>query len=263
MGLSTTTKDALINVLKVSLKKKMRDYKPEASYMPFHTRLLGKDRMALFSFIQSLNTNFGTSIFEPVAKEIALNRFDSAIIHIKTPSLISSEAQYVIQEIMEDLRSSRTKPDKTKEIEAIRKVCRMGNMNTITPTVVDLLVTSSDAGMYLFDLKTAKPNKGGFQEFKRTMLEWVAVMLASDPETNVHTCIAIPYNPYHPKPYSRWTMAGMLDVNQELKVAEEFWDFLGGEGAYEDLLAIFEVVGIELRPEIDEYFRRFTGPTTN
>lgn len=35
--------------------------------MPFHTRLLGKDRMALFSFIHSLNTNFGTSIFEPVA----------------------------------------------------------------------------------------------------------------------------------------------------------------------------------------------------
>ncbi|MDR0411845.1 MAG: TdeIII family type II restriction endonuclease, partial [Treponema sp.] len=27
--------------------------------MPFHYRLLGRDRMALFSFIQSLNTTFG------------------------------------------------------------------------------------------------------------------------------------------------------------------------------------------------------------
>jgi type II restriction enzyme len=46
--------------------------------MPFHTRLLGQDRMALFSFIHSLNTNFGTSIFEPVAKALALSSFASA-----------------------------------------------------------------------------------------------------------------------------------------------------------------------------------------
>ncbi|MCK4638136.1 MAG: TdeIII family type II restriction endonuclease [Bacteroidales bacterium] len=59
------------------------------------------------------------------------------------------------------------------------------------------------------------------------------------------------------KPYSRWTMAGMLDLNHELKVAEEFWDFLGGNGAFQDLLNCFERVGIELRSEIDEYFTRF------
>ena len=39
--------------------------------------------------------------------------------------------------------------------------------------------------------------------------------------------------------------------------AIEFWDFLGGEGAYHDLLDCFERVGIELRPEIDQYFERF------
>lgn len=49
----------------------------------------------------------------------------------------------------------------------------------------------------------------------------------------------------------------MLDLPNELKVAEEFWDFLGGEGAYNDLLDIFERVGIELRAEIDEYFAKF------
>ena len=52
-------------------------------------------------------------------------------------------------------------------------------------------------------------------------------------------------------------MRGMLDLPQELKVAEEFWDFLGGEGAYNDLLDCFERVGIELRGEIDEYFSKF------
>ncbi len=52
-------------------------------------------------------------------------------------------------------------------------------------------------------------------------------------------------------------MRGMLDLKEELKVAEEFWDFLGGEGAYQNLLDIFEKVGIELRTEIDDYFSRF------
>lgn len=50
-------------VLKTALRNKFQNYNPEPSVMPFHTRLLGKDRMALFSFIHSLNTNFGTSIF--------------------------------------------------------------------------------------------------------------------------------------------------------------------------------------------------------
>ncbi|GMO15888.1 MAG: hypothetical protein Pg6A_02150 [Termitinemataceae bacterium] len=55
----------------------------------------------------------------------------------------------------------------------------------------------------------------------------------------------------------RWTMAGMLDLKQELMVAEEFWDFLGGKGAYIELLDCFEKAGIMLRPEIDEYFAKF------
>lgn len=49
----------------------------------------------------------------------------------------------------------------------------------------------------------------------------------------------------------------MLDLDYELKVAEEFWNFLGGDGAYSELLLCFERVGIELRPEIENYFSKF------
>ena len=49
----------------------------------------------------------------------------------------------------------------------------------------------------------------------------------------------------------------MLDLEEELMVAERFWDFLGGIGAYNELLDCFEQAGIELRPEIDEYFAKF------
>jgi type II restriction enzyme len=63
-------KEQIIEIEKTiedSIKRKLREYEPETNYMPFHYRLLGKDRMALYSFIHSLNTSFGTSIFEPTS----------------------------------------------------------------------------------------------------------------------------------------------------------------------------------------------------
>ncbi|MDA8214072.1 MAG: TdeIII family type II restriction endonuclease [Nitrospiraceae bacterium] len=244
-------------VLKNSLRNKFQNYNPEPASMPFHTRLLGKDRMALFSFIHSLNTNFGTSIFEPVAKALASANFQSALSQQVAGTKISSEAHNVIQNIMDKLATANSNPNKPAEIEAIRTVCQQGQMRTVRLTKVDIKLIAHDGTIYLFDIKTAKPNVGGFKEFKRTLLEWVAAVLAESPSTNVQTIIAIPYNPYAPQPYNRWTMRGMLDLQNELKVAEEFWDFLGGQGSYQQLLDIFERVGIELRPEIDEYFARY------
>lgn len=130
-------------------------------------------------------------------------------------------------------------------------------MKTVKPTKVDVKLVDKSGAVQLCDIKTAKPNAGGFKEFKRTLLEWVASVPADDKDIDIQSIIAIPYNPYDPKPYSRWTMRGMIDLENELKAAEEFWDFLGGNGTYSVLLDIFEKVGVELRPEIDEYFARF------
>ncbi|MBT3169384.1 MAG: TdeIII family type II restriction endonuclease [Candidatus Cloacimonetes bacterium] len=259
MGLSKEQLKTVETTIKNSLRNKFKAYNPEPAIMPFHTRLLGRDRLALYSFIHSLNTNFGTTIFEPVAVSLASNRFKIAKHQVKSGSKISEQAQYEIQRIMDNLTAGNEKPDKEKEIEIIRKVCQKGEMRIVKPTKVDVYLESPEGEIYLIDIKTAKPNKGGFKEFKRTLLEWCATVLSENPQTKINTLIAIPYNPYEPKPYSRWTMAGMLDLKNELKVAEEFWDFLGGEGAYVDLLGCFERVGIELRAEIDKYFLRFNN----
>jgi type II restriction enzyme len=258
MALSVQQNQNVENVLKNSLRNKFQKYNPEPASMPFHIRLLGKDRMALFSFIHSLNTNFGTSIFEPAAKALASANFQSALSQQVAGTQISSKAHDVIQNIMDNLATANATPNKPTEIAAIRAVCQQGQMRKVKLTKVDIKLIGHDGAIYLFDLKTAKPNAGGFKEFKRTLLEWVAATLADNPSANIQSIIAIPYNPYEPEPYNRWTMRGMLDLQNELKVAEEFWDFLGGQGTYQQLLDIFERVGIELRPEIDEYFARYS-----
>ena len=88
-------------------------------------------------------------------------------------------------------------------------------------------------------------------------LQWLAIYFYQNPKAIIHTLISIPYNPYEPKPYARWTMKGMLDLKNELMIAGEFWDFLGGKNTYIDLLDCFEKAGIELRHDIDKYFSRF------
>ena len=257
MTLSKEKKNNIKSILKESLRNKFKTYKPESDHMPFHFKLLGKDRMALYSFIHSLNTNFGSSIFEPVAKILALEKFKIVLTQQKVNNEISSESQNIIQDIMNNLSTVTKKPNKPREIKLIRSKCQTGTFKNLKSTKVDIKLVDFNDDIYLIDLKTAKPNKGSFKEFKRTLLEWVAVELAVNPKANIQTLIAIPYNPYEPEKYNRWTMAGMLDLEYELKVAEEFWDFLGGKGAYQILLNIFEDVGIEMRDEINKYFLKF------
>ena len=248
---------AIKDVLKQRFREELAQYKPDQTSTPFHNRLLGKDHLSLYEFIHSLNKGFTTSIFEQVGLTLAQKNFKMAVSQATAGNQISTGAQAEIQKIIDGLITATSTPNKKEEVERIRKVCQTGEMIKVKPTKVDLMFESKDGAYFLFDIKTAKPNAGGFKEFKRTLLEWVAVVLANKPDANINTFIAIPYNPYEPEPYTRWTMRGMLDLENELKVADEFWDFLGGKNTYKDLLDCFERAGIELRDEIDAYFKRF------
>ena len=247
----------IVEMLRQCIRDKFESYNPETNNMPFHYRLLGRDRMALFSFVQSLNTTFGTSIYEPVAIALAHEKFKVAKTQVRTFDRISSEAHNQIQTTMNDLTTAKGYPNKSVEIEKIRKVCRVGSLNTVKLPKVDIWLENYDGELFLIDMKTVKPNIGSFKEYKRTLLEWGAAELARNPDAVVNTMIGIPYNPYEPEPYNRWTLKGMLDMKNEILIAEELWDFIGGEGTYLKLLDAFEKAGIALRPEIGKYFERF------
>lgn len=260
MPLTLQQRIEIEGLLKQQIRKKLATYSPETTSMPFHTRLLGKDRMALFSFIQSINTSLGTSVFEQVAAIIAKPNFKRAINQYKDlNNSISSESQAVIQKIIDDLQDMRTKPDKAREVRTILAIAQKGEIRKIKKPRVDLFLEGHDGKEYYFDLKTAKPNIDDIVSFKRKILEWVAFRGVINPQVKIYTGLAIPYNPYEPESYARWTFQGMFDLPNELTVAEEFWNFLGGANTNEQLLNVFEQVGIELRPEIDKRFSEFSN----
>lgn len=258
MPLSIQQSIEIDELLKRQIRRKLTDYSPETNNMPFHTRLLGKDKMALFSFIHSINTTLGTSVFEQVATVIAKPHFRRAVNQYKEfNNTISQESQSAIQHIIDDLRAANSKPDKIKEVTEILSVAQNGELKRIKRPRIDLYLEGYDGTEYYFDLKTAKPNIEDIVGYKRKLLEWIAIRGAISQKSKIFSGLAIPYNPYEPEPYNRWTLQGMFDLPNEIKVADEFWNFLGGDQTYEQLLDVFEKVGIALRSEIDGKFSTF------
>ena len=121
MALSKEQIISVEEVLKASLRSKFQNYKPEPASMPFHTRLLGKDRLALYSFIHSLNTNFGTSIFEPVGLALAQKHFKMAVSQATAGDQISTGAQTEIQKVIDGLITATGTPNKKRKLREYEK----------------------------------------------------------------------------------------------------------------------------------------------
>lgn len=261
MGLTQEQFDQITTLLCEQIARKLENHSPESTNMPFHVRLLGRDRLALFTFIQSINTMLGISVFEQVAVIIAAPHFRIAIRQSEhLEGRINPKAQTLIQEMIDDILTARSIPDKDLEIRRILEISNQAEIRNIRRPRFDLFLVSHTGHEYYFEIKSAKPNLSQIADFKRMLLEWVAIRGAAQPPIEpdkIHTILAIPYNPYEPKPYNRWTFRGMFDFAHELMVAEEFWDFLGGDGAYSDLLNAFEQAGIRMRTEIDTKFSSF------
>jgi hypothetical protein len=77
MSLTNTQKQQIQQTIANCLRIELHNFKAKDNFMPFHFRLLGKDRLALYSFMQSLLTTFGTSIFEPVFAALAKTNLKS------------------------------------------------------------------------------------------------------------------------------------------------------------------------------------------
>jgi type II restriction enzyme len=73
------------------------------------------------------------------------------------------------------------------------------------------------------------------------------------PDADVMTRLAMPYNPYEPEPYSRWTDGGLYDFSHgEILVGKEFWNHVGRGDVYDDLLDIFSQAGEQVRKGLDK-----------
>jgi len=254
MAISESTAASIHELLVTTVRTKLKDYKPETNHMPFHFRLLGKDRYAMFSFVHSMNTTFGVSVWEQVAVLLARGAGNHAERQVVLRGQIDAATEELIRKTHYDLRKAKTIVSKSRETNEIRDVIAEGRALKDPDSRVDVMVRIGNQENY-FDITSAKPNMKEFVALKLKLLRWTALRLSQNKNADVFTRIAIPYNPYHPELYERWTLKGLMDIDSgEIMVGADFWNFVASAEVYEQLLDIFQDAGNELREEIDERF---------
>lgn len=227
--LSKKQTEEIKNLLGSKLYNKLDKYARETTAMPFLAKLMqDSEKVAAYSFIHSLAITLGMSVYEQVSKIIAEPHFEEVKTAFDVEGEITNEENKIITKILQEIKNKSGKVDKEKEIKEILE-CKKESGRKIKVRADLFLKKGNDE--YYIEIKTAKPNIDVFAKSKEKLLQWVALR-----KKKVNTILAIPYNPYHPEPYARFTMQGYLDEEKELYVAEKFWEFLGGKGTYEEVL---------------------------
>lgn len=117
--------------------------------------------------------------------------------------------------------------------------------------VVDVYVHRLDGSELFVDITTVKPNLKEFHVLKRKLLRWAALRMSTDISANIDTKIGIPYNPYYPEPYARWT-GSICDPIGDLLVQDDLWSAFAGDDVFQEILLIFQDVGREIKKEVND-----------
>lgn len=233
------------NLLKEKINDKLENYARETSSMPFLAKIMqDSEKVASYSFIHSLATTLGMSIYEKVSEIVASTKYDVVKTSYDVEGEISNEENATISQILQEIKNGTRKSNKEQEIKEILQ-CKSKNGRKIKIRADLYLKKGNDE--YYIEIKTAKPNIDVFAKSKEKLLQWVALR-----KKKVDTLLAIPYNPYHPEPYSRFTLQGYLDEDKDLYVADKFWELLGGKGTYKEILDVFDEVGKEFKVKIQK-----------
>jgi len=238
MALSSTLKKEIAELLGNKIDSKLAKYLRESSSMPFLIRLIqDAEKVASYSFIHSIATSLGMSIYEQVSVIVARNNSTECFRNHGLGGVLSRSQKSVINNIITELRNNERKPDHKREVEEVLKASTRDGKYQKDGNIADFYM-KRDGVEYFFEIKTVKPNIDVFAKSKAKLLEWVARKRSS-----IKVFLAFPYNPYYPQPYARFTMQNLLDSANELLVGEQYWDLLGGKGAYQDILDTFDKTG--------------------
>lgn len=260
MALSARLKKEIYDFLKDKVLKKIDEYNlsDEDSSKPFQYALFTKKGYLAKGFIHGCETALG-NWHETIAKIIALENFAKAKKlqgENKLKGKITREAQRKFENILSDLDSVIREPNHKKEADEIYQASQQEDIIENRIQTVDLYLETKNGDELYFEIKGPKPNKNEMRAAKRDLLEIFAMRATEGKKVKIY--LGMYYNPYYPKEYQRWTCLKFFDKGNDFLIGKDFWDFLGRTGAYEELIEIYEKVGEEIRPVLEEKFRVIT-----
>lgn len=258
MSLLIKQKEKIVNLLENKIEMKLKRYVRESYSMPFLTRLIQDiEKVASYSFIHSVATSLGMSIYEDVSKIISEDSASECFTKYDIGGVISKDQKTVINEIIRDLRNGERKVDHKAEAKLVLSASSKDGKAQKEGKIADFYMLKNGKEHY-FEIKTVKPNIDVFTESKTKLLEWIARRRKS-----INVYLAFPYNPYFPQPYSRFTEQGLLERGSEFLVGEEYWEFLGGKNTFNELLQIFDFVGKKFKVKIEQKIKEVASEKMN
>ncbi|MBU1680229.1 MAG: TdeIII family type II restriction endonuclease [Bacteroidetes bacterium] len=250
MALSNNQKQKIRELLSKKIEKKLKLYGRETTSMPFLARLIqDNEKIAAYSFIHSMATTLGMSIYEDVSVVIAQEKSQECFRNYGVGGAISKEQKSTIANIVAKLRNGEREANIKKEIEEVLRASAENGEFQKSGNIADFYMKRDEEEFY-FEIKTVKPNIDVFEKSKTKLLEWVARR-----RKKINVFLAFPYNPYHPEPYSRFTEVGMMDSPNDFLVGDEYWDFIGGKNTFPELLMVFDEVGKEFKARLEQKFK--------
>ena len=110
----------------------------------------------------------------------------------------------------------------------------------------DLFILRADRSEVYFEMKTVKPNKNTFRDMKRDIL----MIMAMRNQGNAQAYAAMSYNPAGDGNLYVPDFNEFLELGKDLMVGRPFWEFIGDEHTYDELLEISQEVGTATTPLI-------------
>ncbi len=231
------------------IEEKLLRYKSETDYTPFFSAIFDKETIVKASLMQSLYTTFGMSIYEQIAVILAQAKGYQA--ERQYPLL--GQIDPATERLIDKLCLSST-PDKESELRQIKASIKPGKPQQDHESIVDVYVKKRDGTELYVDITTVKPNLKEFKSMRKKMLRWAALRYSVNPSAKVDTKIGIPYNPYYPQPYERWT-GNICDPIGDMLIQDELWSSFAGSNIFTELIEVFEDVGHKTQANVRAFLK--------
>lgn len=255
MGVNDKQKNEIRDLILHTMDEKLQTYvERDDMNKPFYSALFSQKSVYIASILQSTYTSFGSQ-WENIAEIIGkgnpnVKRFEK---HYRLNGTITSKEQETISDILFELDRGKKIPNYEETKKRLYASYQKDDDEKHINQIIDFFIELQNGHEIYFENKSVKPNKNEMKAAKSDLLEIIAMRQKVINQDMVDVAVSMPYNPYFEKSFERWTTIKFFEPGKDILIGEEFWDYLGGENTYIELLDIFSDVGDNISENLDDF----------
>ena len=261
MSLNEIQKSTIRELIVEKMNDKISTYtERDDMNKPFYFALFSKKSVYIASILQSTYTSFGSQ-WENIAEIIAKGSSSVKTFRkgYQLDGKITSKEQEAISDYLFELDRGEEAASYEKTKQIINSAYNEEDTGKSINQIIDFCIELNDGREIYFESKSVKPNKNEMKAAKSDLMEILAMRQKEKDISLIDVAVSMPYNPYFSNTFKRWTTVKFFEVGGDLLIGKEFWDILGGEGTYEDLLEIFSEVGEQISAQLDDFIDELEG----